>query len=233
MNIFFRILFALSAVLISCECVTNLDTPKIISPDDYSEAIIINVLPDRESLTIETNDIPIYEKADYTTPYPKYRKINSGLSYLRVYDDFTKLYLINLPIELNKFGKYSIFLYGYRNTVKTLIIEDSIKNINMSLTALYRFVHISFDTQTLNFIIKSKDSLRYELNFRSFTALKSIPIGNYDIEIRNPINNQLIAYQNNYQVKANYLYNFILKGTSTTLPNKPIELEIISSELVN
>jgi hypothetical protein len=218
-------------LILGCECVTNLDTPKIISPDDYSEVIIINAIPDRESLQIESNDIPLLNKADYSNPYPNYRKINSGASFLRLMDDVSKLYLVNMPIELNKFGNYTILFYGYRNSVKPLIIEDSLRKFQKSANSFYRFVHISFDTQILEFKIKSSTESKYELNFRSFTELKEILPGKYDIEVYNPINNKLVANFKDFQANSKFLYNFVLKGTSLTSPSKPLTLDIISTPI--
>lgn len=230
-NYIFLLFFALVTIIASCECVTKLDTPKIISPENYSEVLIINSLADRETLAVESDNIELLYKSPYQVTYPEYQKVNAGESYLRLSDPKTSLYLINMPIELSKKSNYTLVFYGLHNSVKALIILDSLNKIKNSGNSYYRFIHTSIDAGNLSFGVKSQNQKVFELGFRSFTYLNELQPGNYDIEIVNPDNNKVVYSINSFNIKSGKLYSFVLKGTAFTLPTKPLFLEIIETNV--
>jgi hypothetical protein len=213
--------------MVACECAPTIITPKIISPDNYTNAQIINCIPDREILIIESDEIPLLKNAIYSNSNAGYQKINSGNSYLRLIDEKTKTSLINMPVMLEKLEYYSIIFYGYKNSAKAIIVKDStIKEFTSG--ALIRFVHTSFDSGEFIFKLSGSTELQNTLNFRSITELSLIESGEFKLELVNPISNEVII--NNFiTVENGKTYTIILKGTSITIPEKPLFFDVIKS----
>ncbi|MDX9789811.1 MAG: hypothetical protein RBT61_03185, partial [Candidatus Kapabacteria bacterium] len=112
------IVLSLSVLMVmnSCNCVPEISTPKIIAPDNYSNALLINAISDREILSAESDEIPLLVKLSYSEPDYHYQKLNAGNSYLRLIDETSKMSLFNLPIVLEKFEYYSIVFFGFGNS---------------------------------------------------------------------------------------------------------------------
>ncbi|MDT3738730.1 MAG: hypothetical protein RO257_04435 [Candidatus Kapabacteria bacterium] len=218
------------AVMSGCECVPDIVTPKIISPDNYTNALILNCIADRDILLIESNDIPLLKKAEYTQPSNIYQKINSGSSYLRLIDEQSNLSLVNMPVQLDKLGWYTIIFYGYRFSAKSLILKDTTSNSSSGTDAYFRFVHTSFDSGEFIFKLSGQSNFEDLIGFKSFTDLKKINSGIYKLELINPANGNEILEKNGINIESNKIYNILLKGTSVTLQNKPLILDIISSQ---
>lgn len=218
------LMFSIS-LLISCECIPEINTPKIISPDNYANALFVNAIADRENLTAESNDIPLLGTISYTNPDYKYIKINSGDSYLRLLDKETGLSLFNMPVRLDKFKFYTVIFYGYRNSAKALILSDSLPQGSST----YRFVHTSFDSRDFIFRVTSNSIQKdVSLSFKDFTEPEEIMSGNYTISIVDPENDRVIL-SSSVRIENDRSYKFVLKGTSGIVPNNPIMVELVSA----
>lgn len=213
-----------------CECVPDIVTPKIISPDNYSNALILNSIADRDVLLIESNDIPLLKKAEYSSPSNIYQKINSGSSYLRLIDEQSNLSLVNMPVQLDKLGWYTIIFYGYRFSAKAVILKDTTSNSSSGVDAFFRFVHTSFDSGEFIFKLSGQSNFENVIGFKSFSDLKVINSGIYKLELINPVSGSVILEKSGINIESNKIYNILLKGTSITLQNRPLIFEIVSSQ---
>ncbi|MBX3044949.1 MAG: DUF4397 domain-containing protein [Candidatus Kapabacteria bacterium] len=224
----FFIASILFVALTACECVPDIDTPKIISPENYSYAAMINAIPDRENLVIESDDIPLFYGVSYSGGTHYYQKINSANSFLRLIDSDSQLSLFNMPINLTKLKHYSIIFYGFRNSAKALIIDDEPafeKN-----GAFFRIIHTAVDAQNFTFQVSGPQNFDFDIGFKSFSELTQIVPGNYNIKLIN-IQNQIVS-ESQFNIESNKIYNFVLKGTQNLLPSKPlfIDAAIINKE---
>ncbi len=209
----------------SCECVPDINTSKIISPDDYSLAMMVNAIPDRENLKIESNDVPLLKSIAYSDAEYAYQKIQGGDSYLRLIDAQINTSLFNMPISLKKFEHYTIIFYGYRNSAKAIILSDSSSSDKGSL----RFVHASFDAGEYVFRLKGGvENIEQSLSFLGFTELKNLSDGAYQIEVFSP-DLEKIIFTNNLLIENGKIYSVILKGTFSVLPNKPLVVDIVTA----
>lgn len=219
------VILILITLFIGCECVPEINTPKIISPDDYSNTIMLNAIPDRDELLVESNEVPLLNPVLYDNPDNNYRKINAGNSFLRLIDSKSKISLFNLPIELEKGQYYTIIFYGYRFSAQALIFEDNYSQNNQK--SFFRFVHTSFDSGNLTFRLSGNTNFENNFNFRSYSELNEIDAGNYNISV---LRDGIVLLENNIQISAGNLYSFVLKGTNATIPLKPIQLDMVSSK---
>ena len=219
-------LFACVILLVGCECAPDINTPKIISPDAYSNALMLNAIPDREILAVESNEVPLLNKISYSGGDYSYQKIGSGDSYLRLIDDATKLSLFNIPIHLEKSDYYTIIFYGYRNSAKALVLKDEFPQSNDK--ALFRFVHTSFDAGNFVFSISGADNYEEEMPFRSFSNLSELSPGMYKIAINVPQGNRII--EKDVQIKGGSIYTILLKGTESLVTNKPLIIDVIEAK---
>lgn len=228
MKLKFIIYLLFVCFLAACECIPEINTPKIISPNDYSKAVIINAIPDKNILEIESNDIPLLHSAEYENENPEYQKINAGSSYIRLIDKNTNTSLIMIPVQLEKFSNYTIIFYGFRNSAKALVLQDSIKKNSSAENAFVRFVHTSFDSGEFIFKLSgNKSDSSSALSFKTFSEIMPFKPGIYKFEIINPVNQNVILSRNNLQISGSNLYNIILKGTSFTMPEKPLVVDIV------
>ncbi len=216
-------------VMNSCNCVPEISTPKIIAPDNYSNALLINAISDREILSAESDEIPLLVKLSYSEPDYHYQKLNAGNSYLRLIDETSKMSLFNLPIELEKFEYYSIVFFGFGNSVKALIFKDILPNNSESKSGL-RFINTVFDSDKFIFRLKqNSEQTDYNLSFRSYTDIIQQNTSTCVVEILNTSDGEVLLSQN-INVAGGRIYNVILKGTLHTTANKPLTIEIAAAD---
>jgi hypothetical protein len=223
-NLFLFGSFMAMIFISACECAPEIKTPKIISPDDYSYALFVNAITDRENVSIESNDVPLLKGISYSGTEYLYQKIQAGDSYLRLLDEQSNTSLFNMPIGLNKFEHYTIIFYGYRNSAKALILSDSMSTDNPA----FRFVHTSFDAGAYVFRLRAiSNSIEESLSFLSFTELTNLTAGTYDLEILSPDLKNIILSKS-LTIENGKIYSIILKGTDHTVPLKPLLIDIVS-----
>jgi hypothetical protein len=218
-------LLAFVIFLSGCECAPDINTPKIISPDAYSNALMLNAIPDREILAVESNEVPLLNKISYTGNDNSYQKISSGDSYLRLLDAASNLSLFNIPLRLEKSEYYTIIFYGYRNSAKALVLKDEFPQSNDK--ALFRFVHTAFDAGNFVFSISGANNHEEEMPFRSFSNLSDLLPGLYKIKISLPQGNSII--EKDVQIKGGSIYTILLKGTESLVTNKPLIIDVIEA----
>lgn len=221
------IIFMVFVAFWGCECVTKIDTPKIISPDDYANVIFVNSIVDRDIVTVESNKIPLLHKVHYAATENSYQKVYSGDSFFNLVDN-NKSNLINIPVNLDKFTYSTIIFYGRRYSIKAKILNDSIELLGAT-NALIRIVHTSIDAPEVQFRLKGKSDSTFNLKFQSNTHLFSIEPGEYSIDAVDIHNGEVISSSRVFNVKKSSIINAVLKGTINSLPDKPLIIDIIST----
>lgn len=141
---------------------------------------------------------------------------------------------LNKSVEIGKY--YSLYTCGlYNTTAKTtdaFILEDALPAIDTS-TAYVRFVHVSYNANPFDFIMKNTTTLveipvASNIAFKTGSAYVKVPSGVYDLILRYPNTTTNVVVRTGVGlVKAN-TYSFSLRGditipytAATTVVNRP------------
>ncbi len=212
-------------LLIGCECVPGLDTPKVIDPQNSSSVAFIHSLPDIGSLNIVTS-FNIYSNLNYSNDFLLYNKlavmdnlvlknINGNIIYRQI-------------IELSKDSYYTMIFFGAGNRIREIFLYDSISGYESNF-ALVRFVHTAVNTGAVRFSVNDS-MITSIMTYGSYTEFKQLSPSKFSIKAINIVNDSLIAINDEYKFEKNRKYLVLLKGYFSGNPNRPLECRIMQYE---
>ncbi|MBI5325664.1 MAG: DUF4397 domain-containing protein, partial [Ignavibacteriae bacterium] len=209
MNIKIYFLFILASFLIiSCECVPDINTPKVITPTDFGNVMFINAISDLDSIDICSTDKLISRNLLYDSANVIYKSIASGISSIRVQSNKDSTIYFNTMVELVKDEFYTFFAYGTSSRTYGLLIKDSIKN-TVPTNAYVRFIHLSPDAPEIDFAFDSYQ-INQPVKYKSYTKFIPIPTGSFTLIITDSQNSNEITRVDNYNFKPGKFYNLLL-----------------------
>jgi len=224
-KLFLIVLYLPLFFLISCECVTKIDTPKVIEPTDFANVMFINAIPEIDSVDICTADKIISRNLRYDSASVEYKVIASGISSIRIQSNKDSSIYYNTMLELKKDEHYTFFAYGTRNRVNGLLISDSIGQV-VPTNAYVRFVHLSKDAPEVVFAFDSYQ-INQPVKYKSYTKFMPIPTGVFTLIINDSGNGSEITKVENYNFKPGKYYNLLLKGFYIQPNSRQLKCDII------
>lgn len=206
----FYLLFLITLFFVSCECVTKLDTQKVIEPTEFAHVMFINVIADVDSVDICSLDKIIERNLLYDSAYVDYIKIPSGLSSIRIQNFKDSAIHFNSMLELIKDNNYTFFAFGTKSRVNGLLINDSIEN-KILTNAYVRLIHLSQDAPEVDFAFDNLQ-MNQEVKYKSYTKFMPIPTGVFTLIINDINNGSELIKVTDYSFKPGKFYNLLLKG---------------------
>ncbi|TAL68714.1 MAG: DUF4397 domain-containing protein [Bacteroidetes bacterium] len=226
MKINFYFLFLIPFfLLVSCECVPDINTPKVIIPTDFGNVKFINAITDMDSVDLCAGDEIISIKNMYDSADVRYKEIASGLASIRVQSSEDSAIYYNTMVELKKDAYYTFIAYGTKSRTNGLLLRDSIENPVPS-NAYVRFIHLSPDSPE---IIYSLGNLLFNqsVKYKSHTSFLPIPTGSFSLIIKDSGNGNEIKKIDNYDFKPGKFYDLILKGYYIQPNTKELTCQVI------
>lgn len=202
--------------LSACQCPTDIDTPRIIEPDNSANVLFVNAA-DKGDLDVFSSDILVNDNLKYSEQSYSYKKAQAGVDLLMVKISDSGKNMINIPIDLKKNDYYTVIFYDISSIINFMLISDTYTT-NSSKTLL-RLINSSVLYPHIVFKIESTDStITNDLNMLTNTAFLEELNGNYKISIIESTNEKIIAKINNYEFKPNFAYSIIFR-TNSNIPD--------------
>ncbi len=200
----------------ACQCPTDIDTPRIIEPDNATNLLFINATAQGD-LDIYSSDILIYSKLKYAEATYSYKKAQAGVDLLMIKINSTDKNIINVPIDLKKNDYYTVIFYDISSIVNFMLLSDNY-TANTIKTHL-RLINSSVIYPHLLFQIESGDNLiSNDLNMLTNTAFLEANSGNYHINVIETESQKIIAKIDNFEFKQGSAYSIIFR-TNTSIPD--------------
>ncbi len=215
--------------MIGCECVTDIETPKNISPSTYAHIMTITVFPEFDELKIfsEFWQKPFYIYYNNSDDDFKYRDITYGLNNIKVLTKKDSV-IYNSTLLLEKTKYYTFIIFGSKQRVQAMLLKDSVYNYKKT-TAYFRCIHASSDVPQVNFVINSNYPIIHSLPYKSNSSFTPILSGFYSLKINDALTDSTLIHIKNYEFKEGFIYSIILKGYSEGKGSKSLECQIIES----
>lgn len=213
----------LVALISSCECVPEINTPKVINPENFSYVRLINALPDHSEIKAESNEIEISVSSYNNDNSPQiYSKFQAGNTFSRIISVSRNQVIANHLFLLAKEEYYTLAVFGRGSIARTLLITDIIPSYKSGYSNIRLF---NFLNGTNGLIYKNQSlGINEAVNFGGHTDFLSIPLGMHEIEIYDT-NDQLIGtFELNTETGSSY--DLICQGILNNQPQS-INLRII------
>lgn len=201
----------------------EINTPKVINPENFSYVRLINALPNHIEISAESNDIEIQETALNEDEIPhKYHKYQAGNAFVRIKSIGRNQIISNQAYLLTKEKYYSHAVFGRGSIAQTVLIEDIIP-VPKNEYANIRLLNFLNDAEGIRFQ-NAPIGLNEIVFFGGYTDFISIPIGKQIINIYDS-NDKLITQ---VEIYANPLasYDIICQGFYSEL-SQNIKIRVI------
>lgn len=216
-------------LIVGCECVTEIDTPKNISPSTYSHIMTLTTIPEFDELKIFSDfwqkPFFIYYNSDDDF---RYKDITYGLNNIRVLTRKDSV-IFNSTLSLEKTKYYTFIIIGSKQRVQAMLLKDSIYNYKKT-NAYFRCIHASSDAPQVNFIINSSYPIIHSLPYKTNSLFTPIVSGFYSIKINDAITDSTLINIKNYEFKEGFLYSLILRGYMDGKGKKSLECQIVETD---
>ncbi len=183
--------FAVVVLNIGCECVPEINTPKVINPENFSYVRLINALPNHIEISAESNDIEIQASAlnDDETPQ-NYQKFQSGNTFVRIKSISRNQVIANHAYLLAKEERYTLAVFGRGSIAQTVLIDDVIPapKSEIAYIRLFNLLNNANGIKFQNTAIGFDETVF----FGGYTDFISIPHGKHKMNIYDT-NDKLIA----------------------------------------
>jgi hypothetical protein len=216
----------ISLVLGSCQCPTDIETPKETEPEYSARVLFINALEYNSDIALFNNRRTIFNKFDYLASSYSYQKISAGNSIIQLHGRSDSL-LLNAPCSLDTNSDYTMVCIDNSNRAEAMLLSDSITNF-ISTNSYFRFIHCVQFYKDVSFKITDfktvTESIMKPFDLSSLTPSYT---GKFTISAYDNTDSKLIAQIQNYELKPGKLYNIILRGNPSTTSSKIVELKVI------
>ncbi|MEI6089176.1 MAG: hypothetical protein WCR42_01875 [bacterium] len=204
------------AFISACQCPTDIDTPRIIEPDNSANVLFINAT-NKGDLDVFSSDVLVYDNLKYLGSSYTYKKTQAGVDLLMVKISESGKNMLNIPIDMKKDDYYTLIFYDISSIINFILISDTY-NTNSSHSQL-RLINSSVIYPHLLFKIETGDStITNDLNMLSNTAFLEQNSGNYKISVIETTSDKVIATIDNYEFKQNSAYSIIFR-TNSSVPD--------------
>ena len=204
---------------VSCECVPNLETKKVVEPSDAANVMFVNALPEYRSVDIE-GKIAKYPNISYDNAEYKYNLMLHGTNTVRFLNSDDGSVLFNVFVELHKDFYYTFIGYGTGSPdrQKTLLVRDSIEHFTADF-AYIRFINVwsnkenDIETPPAGFEFSGETTFADTLNTGAAGGFYEIQPGKiFNLMIRDSKTGENITMLDGIEARAGFIYNFILRG---------------------
>ncbi len=231
-NIFILFSFLNALLLLSgCECVTNIDTPRVITPSQYAHVLFLNSIPETDLVKVWSEFWRDNLKINYEPDLEQtqYQDIEPGTNNIKLLSKKDSI-LFNGIIDLNQKHYYTFIGYGFESRVQALLLNDSINNY-LKTNTYFRCIHVSADAPHVIFKIYNQFPIYFSLPFRAFTKFTAVIPSQYNIEVKDAMTDSTLLVMKNVVFEQGKIYNIILRGYYETLGNNEFSLQVISSDV--
>lgn len=199
-----------SALLIfACECVEDINTPKIIEPDEAANVAFINAISEHFPIKISSNEVQVLEDLEISDANISWSKVASGNTFIKVINTQNNTGILNFTSELQSKAYYTIIFYSIKSRIIPLIIQENYDDIVQNAVRFVNTTEIS--DRNMKFLIPQND-YSIELSTGEFSDLLPLDISEYNIKVYESFNNSLVSETQNsisgYQI--NLLHGKIL-----------------------
>ncbi len=215
------------SLMISCECVPDINTPKIISPENYSQAILINC-SNLNDISVFSDEVEVISKLNNNTENFEYYKFWSGDRFVRVKDSQTLNTIQNFPVSFVNKQLYTIAFFNVGNKLKYIVAGDSLKSLKFNNFSHFKIINAIENNPKINLQIIENNQTIFNFNNLNNNISDYYPInyGIYTIKVLNSENSKLIL-EKNFDFQINSAYNLIISGNiENTLSTRIHKLNI-------
>ncbi len=204
------IIILFTGLFLSCECVTDINTPKVVEPTEFADVLLVNAIPDIDSVNLLSSDRLIANSLKYDDLTFNYIKIASGINSFRLTNSFDSSVVFNSMVILEKDTNYSAFAYGTQSRINLLLLKDGI-NPAQSNISYVRFIHLSPDADSVVFSFDNF-SFNLKLAYKSYSPFIPISPGVFNLRVKSTFTGAELLESDSLNLEAGYKYTVLLKG---------------------
>ncbi len=226
------LLISFGTILTSCECPSEIDTPKEIVPKDFANVTIINALPEFQDISVMNNVNYVLPNLNYFSNFINTSKFIAGYSNISIKNSIDSTTIYNSFFNFDKDSNYTMVIYGKSNRNYSLLIKD--KALNNSLNkAFIRFIHASLDApKNVKFVLSQNFNLEFLINAKSNSEYFETEPTTYDLKILNSVNDSILINYGNIKLESQNAYTLLLKGYQSTNDTKKLMCQVIKKKLL-
>lgn len=226
---FWALIPGLLAIIWGCECVPGIDTPKIIEPTESANVLFIHALPDLGRFDIESK-LSRFSDFTYGGGFTSYYKINinDNIRLLQTNGELINT-LYRASLDLSKGKYYTLIFYGGKSRIREILLSDTIQNFNQA-SAFLRIANVALDINSLK-VILSRTIEPITIPYSSFTGFFPVDAGSYKIEVRDVLNDTLIAESPDANLINGKAYTLIMEGYYGREDFRKVKCRLVQNDL--
>lgn len=217
-----------SLLVVACECVPDVATPKEITPEQYANVMFINANSYFDYIKFKVEGQSKNINAFYLNNEYIYYDIIPGKINFRILTS-TDSMIFNSMMSLKKAVPYTLFTFGSSNRILTLLLEDTISNYTPN-NSYFRCINLVPEKIYMMFVLKGSYDIPSIRPYKTHTRFDPTYSGVYDIDIINTDNDSLLLTYRRVTFKPGLAYSLLLRGELDKAGKQKINLEIISHD---
>ncbi len=214
----------------SCECVPDINTPKEIKPDQYSNVMFINSNPDFDLLKFATEAGNFSADVYYLAEDYDYQSIIPGIVNIQILAGKDSL-LFNSVMDLKRAFPYTFFAFGTSDRMQGFVLTDTIDNY-ASNNSYFRCINLANYSPYIMFKIIGTYSIPTIRPYKTASNFFPTYSGVYNVEIRNAMTDSVLLYEKNIEFKPGYAYSLLLRGYYKGMGHQKMNLKVIESDFL-
>jgi hypothetical protein len=214
----------------ACDCVPDINTPKIIEPSSSSEVMFVNAMPDLQFIFVQA-DIEYNNLLDYNASSGEYNTLSSFNSVSLASDEDFNNIIYRRQTEFLKGFSYTFIFSGQNRRVKEVLIHDTLDSYNPS-SSYIRFINCGQNCPGIRFELVGSYSTSY-IPVYSYTTFIEMTPGNYNLNVKTQPNDSTIISISNISLNAGESSSYILQGYYEGTLAKALKVRQVSHELKN
>lgn len=193
-------------LVFGCECVEDINTPKIIEPDEAANVAFINAISEYESIDIFSDDVIVNENLNNNEAKSVFSMVASGNTFIKVVDAKSKIGIMNFSAEFEKGKFYTIVFYSINSRIIPLIINEDFANEPQNNIRFVNATEINDRKMEFNFALSD---LAVELSVGEYSEKYEIEADEKLVKVYEKFNNSLVC-ELNFAASAYQI--FIIQG---------------------
>jgi len=227
MTIKLHLAILLSLIVISCDCVPDIDTPKFIEPESSSEVLFVNAMPDLQFIFVQA-EIEYTSLLDYNSSLGGYNTLSSFNSISLSLDEEFNNIIYRRQTEFQEGLSYTFIFSGQNHRVKEVLIHDTIESFDPS-NSYIRFINCGQNCPGVRFELEDSYSTSY-IPVYSYTTFIEMTPGNYKLNVKTQPNDSTIISISNITLNAGEKSSYILQGYYDGTLAKALKVRQINHE---